>query len=80
MINGDLLIKTCAEKAHNEYIRLLRKLRELFGDIYFDSWNRNDELGDLTQEAMKNATKEIDNAKSGYSRKDSKDTQLITYC
>ena len=80
MINGDCLIKTYTEKVNNEYIRILTKLKELFSDIYFDNLNKNNELADLSQEAMKNATKEIDNAKSGYGTKDSKDTQSITYC
>ena len=80
MINGDYLIKTYAEKINNEYIRNLSKLKKLFSDIYFDNLNKNDELTDLAQEAMSNATKEIYNAKSGYGSKDSKDTQSITYC
>ena len=80
MINGDCLIKTYAEKVNNEYIRTLTKLKELFSDIYFDNLNKNDELSDLANEAMINATKEIDNAKSGYGSKDNKDTQFIAYC
>ena len=80
MINGDWLIKTYTEKINNEYIRTLSKLKELFSDIYFDKLNKNDELADLSQEAINNATKEIDNAKSGYGAKDGKNKTVITYC
>ena len=74
------MIRTYAETIHNEYIRTLTKIKEVLSDTYFDNLNKNDELADLSQEAMNNITKEISNAKSGYGRENGKDKTIITYC